>query len=316
MQEQGQDYKADIIATRKGGLGSSDAKMVVKIGRTRALSYSDQERLAQMLGITERKQFTTPATRYGDYIENRVFEAIKTKWPEAVSNPYYKSDKLSAKYGFDVFDHIDYEMEDATSIVWIENKATVHSLKETIGIYDAQLRWHYMLVNEKAAAKGKTPYLYLTHYWVEPDKLGVFDAGRLSITPLSIGSGYDADIQAGLQYISEAIKDFHFTPREELEANDLPEPLQNAMAAVSDKLRLLSSLEAEVDDFKSKLLPLMEENKIRSIKNDMFAITYKAPYQSARFDSRNFQKDHIDLYNEYLRTSTVKSSVVLKINQK
>ncbi len=105
-----EDYKQDIIATRMGGLGSSDAKMVEKVGKIGKLAYADKERIAEMLGIIERRQFSTSATALGDLIENQMYEIVKELYPDAVSNPYYKS-KLSEEYGYDIFNHIDYEVE-------------------------------------------------------------------------------------------------------------------------------------------------------------------------------------------------------------
>ena len=58
-----ENYKDNIIATRVGSLGSSDAKMVAKIGRVGKLAYADKERLAVLTGQKEQHDFSNAATR-------------------------------------------------------------------------------------------------------------------------------------------------------------------------------------------------------------------------------------------------------------
>ena len=65
--------KSEIIAARLGGLGSSDAKMVASVGRNKALTKTATDRISVMMGMEEKKQFSTEATAKGDYIESAVF---------------------------------------------------------------------------------------------------------------------------------------------------------------------------------------------------------------------------------------------------
>lgn len=305
-------YKEDIIATRMGGLGSSDAKMVEKIGKIGRLAYADCERIAEMLGIVERKQFTTPATSLGDIIENQMYDIVKELYPNAVSNPYYKS-RLSDTYGFDIFNHIDFEVENETSLIWIENKASKHDTERVRKDYDAQLKWHWMLLCEKAESLGKKPELKLNHYRTDAEGSNDFDASRLTFVPITFRKGYDASIRKGLEVISGSLADFEFTPKDELDATDLPEELQNAMMLVADKLTQMRSLEAEVNAFKERCRDLFEANNVKSIRNDLFTITFTPSHESTRFDSKSLEKDSPEIYEKYLKTTQVKSSVKITL---
>lgn len=70
----------------------------------------------------------------------------------------------------------------------------------------------------------------------------------------------------------------------------------------------LNKMEEELKDlFKDN----MEKYNIsKYISPDgLFSATYVAETTSNRFDTTNFKKDHEDLYNEYLKTTTRKSYV-------
>ena len=57
----------------------------------------------------------------------------------------------------------------------------------------------------------------------------------------------------------------------------------------------------------------MEQNNIIKLETDELAITYVAPTDRESFDSKSFKADHQDLYDEYVKMSSVKSSVRLKV---
>ena len=156
------NHKDEITQTRIGGLGSSDAKMVATVGKTGQLTETAKNRIAVMLGLIEKKNVSTAAMDNGNVIEAMVFASIKTKIPSSLSNPYFKSVQLSEMACFDVFNHIDIEVETDDRIAWYENKATIKSIESTMDEYIDQLAWHWMLLNEKA--EEKDAYLILTHY--------------------------------------------------------------------------------------------------------------------------------------------------------
>lgn len=295
--------KEEIIRTRSIGLGSSDAAMVAKIGRNGSLNPSDIRRIAIMLGLEEQRQFTSAATDRGNKEEALMFEEIKKNYPNAVSNPYNESEILSEKYGFKIFNHIDAEIENKKELIWIEAKATMHDFEATESQYADQIDWHWVILKEKAERIGKKPRMILYHINTVTNEQEMRE----------ISSGY-IDFETGLQIIKDALPNFTYEPLEELEAEHLPENVQNKMIEIRDYLVRIKELENEVNEFKQRMLNLMESEGVKSIKSDYFNLTLVEATTGKIFDSARFKKENPEFYNEYQKEINRKS--YLKITTK
>jgi len=297
----------EIRYTRTGGLGSSDAKTVAKIAKNGCLNEADRQRIAIMLGLEEQKQFSTVQTEYGKLIEDKIYQAIITKFPNAVSNPYYKSEQLSKKYGFNIFNHIDYEIEEDKRLIWIENKATKKEIMETVQTYYAQLAWHYMLLTEKAQIMGKQPALYISHYLVTdyidfvPENLSflLFDKKEDIFTK-------------GFEIISREIKDFHYEKMEEYYADNLPEETQNKLIQIKNFFSQIAEADKQIDRFKETMLAQMIANNVKSVKNEFFLITMVPDGITTTFDKKKFEREHPKLAKKYNRQSQRKAYLTIK----
>ena len=66
-----QAHAQEIANTRKGGLGGSDAAMVLRIAERglAGLTATDMRRLCVMIGTAEQPQFETPYTNAGHALE-------------------------------------------------------------------------------------------------------------------------------------------------------------------------------------------------------------------------------------------------------
>ena len=296
--------KNEIIKTRTGGLGSSDAKMVISIGKNGKVSETQKKRLAIMLGLDEQKQFTTNATEYGNYIENCVFEALKGEYPTAVSNPFTKHEAFSQEYGFDIFNHIDFEVENGFHIAWFECKAVNDGLDATIEKYNDQLMWHQMIGLEKAKSLQKDFTLYLVHYQTS-DKESDFDASKINIH--RIENVYANPFVQGFEVIKNEIKDFTYEKSEELSSYCLPVEQQKQLEQIYISLKEIETLNKKVDEFKEKMLGLMEANNVKSIDNELFKITVVAGSESIGFDTKRFEKENTEIHRKYLTKKTVRN---------
>lgn len=305
-----ENYKEDIIATRKGGLGSSDAAMVEKIGRNGELSQADRYRIAVMLGLAERKQFSTAATQLGDEIEAKVFEQFKEQFPQAVSNPFYKSELLSNTFGFDIFCHIDFEAETEDSLIWVENKATKLSMADTINTYAAQLQWEYMLLQEKAAKIGKCPQLMLSHF---DTTMGEWNPELVQVR--TIQENDSTMIMKGLRIIMDNLEGFTWEQPEELEADNLPAKQQEQIKQIAIYLGEIKRMQEYVDDFKNGLLQIMQEAGVKSIKTPYFNVSVVNESKSMKFDATRFKKEQSELYAQYLKESTTKAHVLMTVKK-
>lgn len=70
----------------------------------------------------------------------------------------------------------------------------------------------------------------------------------------------------------------------------------------------------EYDRFKTALLQAMEKNGVTKFEGKDVKVTYVAETTKETFDSKQFKADMPDLYNEYVKFSSVKPSVRIKVD--
>lgn len=144
--ENAQKHENEIISSRLGGLGGSDAALVLKIGERglSALSATDNKRLAVMLGLAEYKPFAgNEYTRAGHLFEDAA-ESLMLEVYGCVRE--LKMQATLAK-NFITFAHADFaDIDDVKKVdCVVECKFTNKSTAETAATYAAQLQWYYLL---------------------------------------------------------------------------------------------------------------------------------------------------------------------------
>ena len=80
--------------------------------------------------------------------------------------------------------------------------------------------------------------------------------------------------------------------------------------------RMAEEIKTKQKILKDKILAEMEERGILKIETDELIINYVAEYDKESFDSKAFRKDNPDLYDEYIKISTVSASVRMKLKDK
>lgn len=75
----------------------------------------------------------------------------------------------------------------------------------------------------------------------------------------------------------------------------------------------MKTLKEQYDDFKTALLQAMEKNGVTKFDDYGVKINYIAETTRETFDSKQFKADMPDLYNEYVKFSSVKPSVRIKV---
>lgn len=89
-----------------------------------------------------------------------------------------------------------------------------------------------------------------------------------------------------------------------------------------EKIKALEEKKKEIDaiqkEYKDKIQKIMEENNIKKFESNdkTLQITYVEPTTAFTFDSKLFQKEHFNLYTEYLRETPKKGSIRLTIRDK
>lgn len=305
--------KDEIIKTRTGGLGSSDARMIARIGRNGFITETDKRRLAVMLGIENQKEFTSFDTEHGNFIEQKIFEYLQEKIPFVTSNPYTEYKSLSEQLGFKVFNHIDFEIITKDTLIWIECKDSKYDTDEVEKEYSCQLDYHFLIGQQKAIELGLDFVLSMYHY-KDINKSDEFNPSFLKYRTFYFRE--TNHLIQGLEIISNEIKDFKYEKSEEFHISDLPDIWQSETESMQLLLEEIENKQKEVDDFKQRLLEIMEKNNVKSIKNDYFYITYVAPSVSVGFDKDKLKKELPEVFEKYnTKKSNKKSYLKLTIKK-
>ena len=89
--------------------------------------------------------------------------------------------------------------------------------------------------------------------------------------------------------------------------------IPSASAMLAEFERQVEAIEEKQKELKQRILAEMEANGIIKIETDELGISYVASYPKEQFDSKAFRKDNPDLYDKYVKISTVAASVRMKV---
>ena len=67
------------------------------------------------------------------------------------------------------------------------------------------------------------------------------------------------------------------------------------------------------EELKKIILEEMEEKNILKIENEEISISYVAPSERETFDTKKFREEHEELYDDYVKFTTVKPSIRIKL---
>ena len=326
-----EDYKSDIIATRTGCLGGSDAKLIQGIAIANKIPQSAMKRLAVCKGLAEQPQFTNPAIEFGNYVESMVFESLHSQDKRWQSNPCLVSTKYS-RPNCKVIDHIDFYLQDDEKKVLIlgECKGTRLTYEKTYDEYKWQLLHHYLLGCEKAKELGGYKVkVMLCHYCTEGIDLTQpfdFDPSRLTVKTLrnmeKLSKSYH--IAEAMDIIDNFLETFNEFYEDEVDGNLLPEKVKNEFDQVTTFLTEIKEREKKVDDFKKKLTKFMVSKGIKGIKNDAWSITLVNESESVSVDYKAIFANEIEakkprvankLKKQYKKVTKKKAYIKISIRE-
>jgi hypothetical protein len=325
------EAKQEIITTRTGCLGGSDARLIQSIAEAGKIPQSAMKRLAVCKGFVEQPQFTNPAIEFGNYVESMVFESLHSQDERWQSNPCLVSAKYS-RPNCKVIDHVDlYLQDDDKRVITIgEVKATHSNYAQTYDEYKWQLMHHYLLGCEKAKELGDYKVkVMLCHYLTDGIDLTQpfeFDPSRLTVKTLrsmeKLSKSYR--IAEAMDIIDTFLENFNeYYEQEEVDANLLPAKVQTQFSEVAQFLREIKERETKVDAFKAKLYDFLSERGIKKVACDDFSFTIVAPTQQVSVDYKNLFTQEIEakkprvarqLKEKYKKTTNKKGYVIIKTN--
>ena len=323
-----ENYKDDIIATRTGCLGGSDARLIQSVAEAGKIPQSAMKRLAVCKGLAEQPQFTNPAIEFGNYVESMVFESLHSEDERWQSNPCLVSGKYS-RPNCKVIDHVDLYLQDddKKTITIGEVKATRSSYAQTYDEYKWQLLHHYLLGREKAKELGDYKVkVMLCHYLTDGIDLTrpfEFDPSRLTVKTLrnmeKLSKSYH--LAEAMDIIDNFLETFTEYYEDEVDGNLLPENVKTEFDQVTTFLTEIKEREKKVEDFKKKLTEFMISKGVKAIKTDAWAITLVNESESVSVDYKAIFANEIEakkpriankLKKQYKKVTKKKAYVMIK----
>ena len=74
-------------------------------------------------------------------------------------------------------------------------------------------------------------------------------------------------------------------------------------------------IKAQKDMYRCELLEAMEKYNIKSIATDTVSVTYKDAYDKETLDTKRLREEHPDIYDEYIKFTTYKPSITVKVKE-
>lgn len=293
-------YKQEIIATRTGHLGSSDARLIQQCAESGSIPKSALKRLAVVKGLIDNPNFTNRAMQFGDFAENQIFTNLKANDGRWESNPCFVSKKYSRK-NVKCLTHVDAVLQDDEKkvLTLVEMKATKFSFKQAKHEYAMQLAHHWVLGNERAKELGEYKVvLMLAVYSTEGldlDEPFEFDPSRLTVKALK-GMEKESrtyNLSKGMDMINEFLETFNeYYEDDEVPYEYLPTNVKTQFDQIAVALAEIKEREDKVAQFKEKLYEFLVQKNVKGIRSDVWSITRVDATETSSFDAKKFLEEY------------------------
>lgn len=297
-----QEHKQEILSSRIGGFGGSDARLFYTIACKgfKKLSATDLFRISVAKGKSELKSIPeTPAMAAGHAFESYVEKLLKKKgFEREVKLNLRLSDK------FDTFAHADFYNAETNTV--IECKFTQGNVDKTYKTYYAQLQWYYMLGVERV--------ILCNGHGDVNDILTTGAVENIEIKEIERDESFIDSLNAGIVLLSPFWDDLRIDVGEEWTPSDLLEFDADNINLFTDKLRQIERLEADAKELREQIKCLFELYNIKSLKSDNYLITYVGESVRETLDTDKLKKEHKEInFENYKKQSKVKSSIKIKL---
>lgn len=316
-------YKDEIISSRVGNLGGSDARILAAIAKNGCVQRAQVERLAIAKGLYERPNITNIAMQYGDFIENMIYDSLVQVDERWESNKCFRSQKYGRE-GLGLLVHIDFSLfddsRDKPLLLWVECKATTTDIEQTYKDYKEQLYIEYVLGKELAEQLGADFKLELCHYDAsvmfedESQLQFAFDPDKISRKKVIFKKPV-FDIASGMDIAAKYMSEMTEYKREEIDWDYLPAEVQEQMKQVNNILVSIKEKQDSIEEFKSRFYDFLCKNEIKSVKTPYFTISRVDESVSIQFDKVRFTAEHPELAAKYQRAVKKKGYVLIKTKE-
>lgn len=304
--QQAQEHAQEIQKTRIGGLGGSDAAILMKIGERGlgALTMTDNKRLAIMMGLTEQTNWGGNAYTNAGH----QFEDFAEKTLPFGAGGYEREKVIEQKLAlnFRTFAHADFvcgvNHADVTECKFVQDTTA-----NVISKYYAQLQWYYML-------GANCVYLYHGTGTVDP-----FEVAEGNLQFVERDEDAIKILLAGIQTLDKALTD-GWKPQqvEKAEIETVPDIVREAF----ETMQSIKAKEAELKVLKEGAQAVLKEyledwgltGIVARDGEKKRQIIYTAASVAVVFDTAEFLEDHPEFEKEqkYWKQSKRNASVTLK----
>ena len=299
-----QAHAQEIKQTRVGGLGGSDAALVLRVATKglAGLTATDLKRLCVMCGTYAQEDFGGNAyTNAGHAFED--FAEANLPLGKNYQRELVMSQKLALN--FKTFAHADFAILDGKDTHVIECKYVQQNTAKVIAKYYAQLQWYYML-------GAKSVRLYHGTGNIEP-----FEVLEGNLVEIERDAETIDLLLHGVKIIDDALTSgWRPEPMEKEVLSNTPEVIQQAFAELEDVKVQESELKKRKDAAAGTLKQYLEDWGFTGIlaEGTKHQVIYTKGDVSKTFDTAAFLKDHPEYRErpEYWKTSNRASSVTFK----
>lgn len=300
-----QNHAQEIQRTRVGGLGGSDAAMVLRIAERglAGLTATDIRRLCVMIGTAEQVQFETPHTNAGHAFEEYAEQVLP------FGGGSYEREKYITKPladQFKTFAHADFAFVDVSGLNIIECKYVQKQTAKVIETYFAQLQWYYMLGAQKV-------FLYHGTGAVDP-----FCVEECVLVPVECNEQTVEMLLHGIKILNDALRE-GWTPQvpDKMNVSDAAELVQKAFV----EMQAVKAEEAALKERKDKAAETLKEwceafslTGLYNVGEEKHQIIYKRATVGKTFDSAKFLAEHPEYKDahEYWKETSCAASVTFK----
>lgn len=297
-----EEHQQEIQQSRIGGLGGSDADILLRIGRNglQALSSTDTKRLAIMMGMAEQEQwggndYTRAGHDFEDFIEKTA----------PLGKDVEREKLMSAKMArnFKTFAHADFVSHSNGQCVY-ECKYVQNDTESVAKEYKAQLQWYYIL--------GASQVILMHGQGSIP-----FDESKLECNAMEIERNTELCelILAGVKTLDKAIADgWKPVAPEKCPLEETSVTVQNAFTKLQSISVQKKQMDAEEAEAKAIIESYMNDFECSSIYDDFGNMVVMTKASTSRtFDSAKLLKAHPEFNtDEFYKTSNRKASISYK----
>lgn len=300
-----QAHAQEIANTRKGGLGGSDAALVLRIAKRGLadLTATDMRRLCVMIGTAEQVQFETPHTNAGHAFEEYAENVLP------FGGGTYEREKYITKPladQFKTFAHADFAFVDVSGLNVVECKYVQKPTEKVIEQYFAQLQWYYMLGAQKVV-------LYHGTGAVDP-----FCVEEAQLVPVERDEKTVEMLLQGIKILNDALRE-GWAPQvpDKMNVADAAELVQRAFVEMQAVKAEEAALKARKDKAAATLKEWCEAFSLTGLYNvgeEKHQLIYTRATVGKTFDSAKFLAEHPEYKDapEYWKETSRAASVTFK----